>query len=39
VAFDLALGNTLETNNISMDEAAAGRVARQSLIPAEGPKQ
>ncbi len=38
VAFDLALGNTLEANNISMDEAAAGKVARQSLIPAE-PKQ
>jgi outer membrane protein len=39
VAFDLALGTTLETNNISMAEAAAGKVARQSLIPAETPKQ
>jgi outer membrane protein len=39
VAFDLAMGNTLETNNISMDEAAAGRVARQSAIPPEEPKR
>ena len=39
VAFDLALGKTLETNNISMDEAAVGKVARQSLIPVEEPKR
>jgi outer membrane protein len=39
VAFDLALGNTLEANNISMDEASVGKVARQSLIPASEPKQ
>jgi outer membrane protein len=39
VAFDLALGTTLETNNISMAEASAGKVARQSLIPAEAPKR
>jgi outer membrane protein TolC len=38
VAFDLAMGNTLETNNISMEEAAAGRVARASLIPQEPQK-
>ncbi len=35
VAFDLAMGTTLETNNISMAEAAAGRVARQSITPPE----
>jgi outer membrane protein TolC len=39
VSFDLAMGKTLETNNISMDEAAAGRVARQSEIPSQEPKQ
>jgi outer membrane protein len=39
VAFDLALGNTLDTHNISMEEAAAGKVARQSVIPVQEPKQ
>jgi outer membrane protein TolC len=34
VAFDLAMGITLEDNHISMAEATQGRVARQSLIPA-----
>lgn len=33
VAFDLALGTTLETNNISMAEASSGQVARQSQEP------
>ncbi len=34
VAFDEAVGQTLEVNNISMEEASAGRVARESAIPA-----
>lgn len=33
VAFDQAIGNTLKSNHISIDEAIAGRVARQSLLP------
>ena len=33
IAFDQAVGQTLETNRIAMSEAAEGRVARQSLIP------
>jgi outer membrane protein len=34
VAFDEAVGQTLDVNNISMEEATAGRVARESTIPA-----
>jgi outer membrane protein len=34
VAFDQAVGQTLEVNGISMDEAASGHVARESAIPA-----
>jgi outer membrane protein TolC len=34
VAFDEAVGQTLDVNGISMDEAASGRVARESAIPA-----
>ncbi|MBV9769650.1 MAG: TolC family protein [Bryobacterales bacterium] len=33
VAFDEAVGQTLEVNGISMEEAAAGRVSRESEIP------
>jgi outer membrane protein TolC len=33
IAFDEAVGQTLDTNGISIQEAAAGRVARQSAIP------
>jgi outer membrane protein len=33
IAFDQALGQTLEVNRIAMAEAASGRVARQSAIP------
>jgi outer membrane protein TolC len=39
VAFELAMGTTLETNNISMAEAAAGQVGRQSLLPIQEPKR
>jgi outer membrane protein len=38
IAFDDAIGRTLEVNQISMEEATAGRVARASIIP-EGAKQ
>jgi outer membrane protein TolC len=33
IAFDEAVGQTLEVNDISMAEASSGRVARQSSIP------
>jgi outer membrane protein len=36
-AFDDAVGQTLEVNHISMDEATAGRVARQSSLPDDAP--
>jgi len=38
IAFDQAIGQTFEANNISMAEAASGRVARQSVIPENLPK-
>ncbi len=34
VAFDEAVGQTLDVNGISMEEASAGVVARESVIPA-----
>jgi len=37
IAYDLALGRTLEVNHISMQEARTGRVARQSVLPATLP--
>ena len=37
IAFDFALGRTLDVNHISMEEAVAGKVARQSVIPANLP--
>ncbi|MGA2212000.1 MAG: TolC family protein [Bryobacteraceae bacterium] len=33
VAFDQAVGQTLDVNGISMEEAASGHVARESAIP------
>ncbi|MGA7234945.1 MAG: TolC family protein [Bryobacteraceae bacterium] len=33
IDFDQALGQTMERNNIKMDEALSGRVARPSFIP------
>jgi len=33
IAFDMAMGRTLEVNNISMQEAVAGHVGRESVIP------
>jgi outer membrane protein TolC len=33
IAFDMAMGRTLNVNHISMQEAVAGRVARESVVP------
>ncbi|HUO61200.1 MAG TPA: TolC family protein [Candidatus Acidoferrales bacterium] len=38
IAFEQALGTTLEVNNISIEEAKSGRVARMSEIPANAPE-
>jgi outer membrane protein len=37
IAFDEAVGQTLEQNHISMEEANSGRVARTSVIPDVAP--
>ena len=37
IAFDDAMGVTLEVNHVSMEEAASGRVQRESIIPATLP--
>jgi len=37
LSFDQAIGETLDVNHISMSEAAAGHVARQSALPANLP--
>lgn len=39
IAFDEAVGQTLDVNNISMEEATAGRVARESTIPESAPQK
>src|SRR5579872_5339349 len=39
VAFDQALGRTLDANGVSMEEATTGQVARQSLVPASTTKE
>jgi len=39
IGFDQAVGQTLETNGISLEEATAGRVARQSAIPEQIPNR
>ena len=39
IAFEGALGATLERYHIEMDEAASGRVARQSALPERLPAQ
>jgi outer membrane protein len=33
ITFDMAMGRTLDVNHISMQEAVAGRVSRDSVIP------
>jgi hypothetical protein len=37
IAFDEAMGRTLEANHVSLDEAKSGRVERESAIPANVP--
>jgi len=39
IAFDEAVGQTLDVNAISLDEAASGHVARESTIPAATEKK
>ena len=39
IAFDQAMGTTLETNNISLSEALSGKVARPSVLPANLPTE
>jgi outer membrane protein TolC len=38
IAFDLALGRTLQVNHISVEEAVSGQVKRQSSIPDSVPE-
>jgi outer membrane protein TolC len=38
IAFDQALGTTLEVNHVSLDEALSGRVSRESVLPATLPQ-
>ena len=33
IAFDIAMGRTLDVNHVSMEEAIAGQVQRESIIP------
>jgi len=37
IAFDQALGATLDVNNVSLEEALAGRISRASALPATLP--
>ena len=37
IAFDQAMGTTLDINHISLDEAMGGRLARESVLPASLP--
>jgi len=39
IAFDFAVGQTLEVNHVSMDEAISGSVSRESILPAVLPEQ
>lgn len=39
VAFDEAVGQTMDVNGISMEEVASGHVARQSVLPDLGSKK
>jgi outer membrane protein len=39
IAFDQAMGRTLERNNIEMAEAESGRATRQSVLPANLPNK
>ncbi len=37
IAFDQAMGTTLEVNHVSIDEALNGKVARRSVLPSQLP--
>ena len=37
IAYDQAMGTTLETNNVSIDEALSGKISRASSLPANLP--
>jgi outer membrane protein TolC len=37
ISFDQAVGRTLDVNNVSMEEAVSGHVARESVLPANLP--
>ena len=37
IAFDQAMGSTLDVNHVSFEEALSGRVSRQSVLPATLP--
>jgi len=39
IALDQALGTTLEVNHIATDEAVKGRLSRESVLPADLPKE
>ncbi|HSM77922.1 MAG TPA: TolC family protein, partial [Bryobacteraceae bacterium] len=39
IAFDEAVGDTLEVNSIQLDEARSGHVSRQSTLPAQIPER
>jgi len=39
IAFDMAMGRTLDVNHISMQEAVTGRVARESVVPESLPDE
>ena len=39
IAFDQALGTTLEVNHVSIDEALGGQIARPSTLPADLPQR
>jgi outer membrane protein len=38
IAFDQALGQTLDVNHVSIEEATAGKVTRESMVPSDVPK-
>jgi outer membrane protein len=39
VSLDQTLGETLEVNHVSIEEAAEGRVARESKLPDSAPQK
>ena len=39
IAFDEATGQTLAHNGVTLEEAASGHVARQSMLPGTVPQQ